>query len=108
MLRLLAKRGVSIQTTPGEFVRGGGGVSVMERATGKVVMGLAAPSESKLVGWLKSHPSYLVLLPHGKGNDNVVSLVFYLCGHCNVRVLSIVKSTCGLGARPSCGLERYA
>jgi len=67
MLKLLSNKGVSIQTTPSEFVRGSGGVTVVEKATGKVVMGISAPSEKNLVSWLKVHPSYQVLLPSGKG-----------------------------------------
>lgn len=94
MLRVLAKRGVIVQTTPGEFVRGGGGVSVVERATGKMVMGLSAPSEKKLVGWLKTHPSYQVFLPHGKGNDCHWCSVCcsFLCGHC-CRVVRLLVSS---------------
>ena len=89
MLRIMAKRGMAVQTSPGEFVRGGGGVSVVERATGKVFMGLTAPSEKKLVGWLKNHPTYQVFLPHGKGNDIVVSLMFCLCVCCHVRRIQL-------------------
>ena len=40
---------------------------MVEKATGKVVMGISAPSEKNLVPWLKVHPSYQVLLPAGKG-----------------------------------------
>ena len=40
---------------------------MVEKATGKVVMGIVAPSEKNLVTWLKAHPSYQVLLPAGKG-----------------------------------------
>ena len=73
MLKLLSNKGVSIQTSPSEFVRGSGGVSVLEKATGKVVMGIVAPSEKNLVTWLKAHPSYQVLLPAGKG------MYMYMC-----------------------------
>ena len=98
MLRVLAKRGVIVQTTPGEFVRGGGGVSVLERATGKMVMGLSAPSEKKLVGWLKMHPSYQVLLPHGKGNDclDFSCVLFILWTLCHVRLLHSSKHIFGV------------
>ena len=46
---------------------------MLEKATGKVVMGIVAPSEKNLVTWLKAHPSYQVLLPAGKG------MYMYMC-----------------------------
>ena len=67
MIKLLSDKGVTIQTSPSEFVRGSGGVAVIEKATGKTLVGIMAPSEKNLASWLKLHPSYQVLLPTGKG-----------------------------------------
>jgi hypothetical protein len=60
-LKLLSDRGISFQASPSEFVRGSGGVSVIEKATGKMLVGFAAPSEKNLIPWLKEHPSFQVL-----------------------------------------------
>ena len=69
-LKKLSDRGISIQSNPSEFVRGSGGVSVIEMATGKMLVGIAAPSAKNLVNWLKQHPSYQVLL-HKKSKGRV-------------------------------------
>ncbi len=74
-LQKLEERGVSLQTNPQEFVRGSGGVSVLELATGKMLVGIAAPSAKNLVSWLKKHPSYQVLL-HRKGKGKQAFNVF--------------------------------
>jgi len=72
-LKKLEERGFSIQNNPQEFVRGSGGVSVLEMATGKMLVGIAAPSAKNLVPWLKKHSSYQVLLHRrGKGEVNWV------------------------------------
>ena len=61
-IRKLSERGITFQHSPHEFVRGSGGVSVIEKATGKMLVGIAAPSEKNLATWLKEHPSFQVLL----------------------------------------------
>lgn len=66
-LKMLSDRGISFQSSPSEFVRGSGGVSVIEKATGKMLVGFAAPSEKNLVPWLKEHTSFEVLLHKKKG-----------------------------------------
>ena len=68
-LKKLLDRGISFQSSPSEFVRGSGGVSVIEMATGKMLVGIAAPSQHGLVPWLKLHPSYQILL-HKKGKGH--------------------------------------
>ncbi len=62
-LRRLASRGIKVSTNASEFVKGSGGVGVVEKATNKILMGMCAPSERELVPWLQSHPSYQVLIP---------------------------------------------
>ena len=69
-LKKLEERGISFQTNPQEFVRGSGGVSMLEMATGKMLVGIAAPSAKNLVPWLKKHHSYQVLL-HRKGKGSL-------------------------------------
>lgn len=59
---MLSDRGISFHSNPSDFVRGSGGVSVIEKATGKMLVGIAAPSERNLIPWLKEHPSFQVLL----------------------------------------------
>lgn len=66
-LKMLSDRGISFQSSPSEFVRGSGGVSVIEKATGKMLVGFAAPSEKNLIPWLKEHTSFQVLLHKKKG-----------------------------------------
>ena len=48
---------------------------MVERGTGKLLVGIAAPSEKNLIPWLKEHPSYQVYL-HAKGgkSESVVCL----------------------------------
>ena len=41
------------------------GVPVWEKSTGRVIAGVAAPSEEELVPWLLRHPSFSVLKPTG-------------------------------------------
>ena len=67
-LKKLSERGITFQHSPHEFVRGSGGVSVIEKATGKMLVGIAAPSEKNITNWLKEHPSFQVLL-HKKTKD---------------------------------------
>ena len=40
---------------------------MIEKATGKMLVGIVAPSEKNLVPWLKEHPSFQVLLHKKKG-----------------------------------------
>lgn len=39
------------------------GVAVIERSTGRVIAGVAAPSQEELVQWLQDHPTFEVLRP---------------------------------------------
>lgn len=67
-LKKLSERGGIHSSNPSEFVRGPGGISVVERGTGKLIVGIAAPSEKNLVSWLTEHPSYHVYL-HAKAGS---------------------------------------
>lgn len=73
-LKKLEERGISFHANPHEFVRGSCGVSVLEMATGKMLVGIAAPSARNLNSWLKKHSSYQVLL-HRKGKGLVCLLI---------------------------------
>ena len=72
-LKKLSDRGALHSSNPSEFVRGAGGVSVVEKATGKLLVGIAAPSEKNLIPWLKEHPSYQVYL-HPKTGKSVYNV----------------------------------
>lgn len=77
-IRKLSERGISFHSNPSEFVKGSGGVSVIEKATGKMLVGIAAPSEKNLVPWLKTHTSYQILLhKKGKGQCTIVKELHY-------------------------------
>ena len=39
---------------------------MVDKVTGKTVIGISAPSDKNLVSWIKQHPSYQVLVPGGK------------------------------------------
>ncbi|PFX20841.1 death-inducer obliterator 1-like [Stylophora pistillata] len=39
------------------------GIAVIERSTGRVIAGVAAPSQEELVDWLHDHPTFEVLRP---------------------------------------------
>ena len=39
---------------------------MVDKASGKTVIGIQAPTDKTLVSWLKQHQSYEVLLPAGK------------------------------------------
>ena len=39
---------------------------MVDKSSGKMVVGIQAPTDKTLVSWLKAHPSYEVLLPGGK------------------------------------------
>lgn len=41
------------------------GVAVIERSTGRVIAGVAAPTQEELVEWLQDHPTFEVLRPTG-------------------------------------------
>lgn len=41
------------------------GVAVIERSTGRVIAGVAAPSQEEIVEWLQDHPTFEVLRPSG-------------------------------------------
>ena len=76
-LKNLASRGITFETDPSEFVRGSKGISMVDKATGKTVIGIQAPTDKTLVAWLKQHPSYQVLLPSGKHGRGICNN--YLC-----------------------------
>lgn len=67
-LKQLAHQGVTIQRSPSEFIRGSGGLPVVEKSSGKTLIGMSAPSERNLVPWLKAHPSYQVLVTTKKAS----------------------------------------
>ena len=71
-LKTLASRGVTFETDPSEFVRGSKGISMIDKATGKTVIGIQAPTDKTLVSWLKQHSSYQVLMPSGKRGRGMV------------------------------------
>lgn len=48
-----------------EFVQPKEGIAVIERSTGRVIAGVAAPSQDELVYWLQDHPTFEVLRPSG-------------------------------------------
>ena len=64
-LKSLASHGVTFEASPSEFIRGSKGVSMVDKATGKTVIGIQAPTDKTLVPWLKAHPSYKILMPGG-------------------------------------------
>ena len=41
------------------------GIAVIERSTGRVIAGVAAPSQEEIVFWLQDHPTFEVLRPSG-------------------------------------------
>ena len=41
------------------------GVAVVERSTGRVIAGVAAPTQEEIVEWLQDHPTFEVLRPSG-------------------------------------------
>ena len=50
---------------------------MIEKATGKMLVGIAAPSEKNLTNWLKEHPSFQVLLhkkTKGQSSFNSMSI----------------------------------
>ena len=75
VLKKLQIRGLSRgSSTPGEFVKGSGGVTVIEANTRKLVTGLTAPTEKTLIPWLKAHPTYKVHIPSDKGD-----VYYFIC-----------------------------
>ena len=76
-LKKLSDRGVLHSSNPSEFVRGPGGVSVVERGTGKLLVGIAAPSEKNLIPWLMEHPSYQVYLHTKPGKSESLEMVIF-------------------------------
>ena len=67
MLEHLAAQGTNISSDTSERIKGGGGVTFYEPSTRKYLMGVSAPGPKDLLPWLKSHPSYHILVPVGKG-----------------------------------------
>lgn len=89
-LKKLANQGVSIQSNPSEFLRGSGGIGVIDKSTNKIMVGICAPSEKELIPWLQMHPSYQVLV-HRKGGPKGMPYIHVLrmciicmCSFCNV------------------------
>ena len=80
-LRDLASRGITFETDPSEFVRGSKGISMVDKATGKTVIGIQAPTDKTLVSWLKQHPSYQVLLPSGKRGRGTINYTNCIRAH---------------------------
>ena len=85
-LKKLSDRGVLHSDNPSEFIRGPGGVSVVEKGTGKLLVGIAAPSEKNLIPWLTEHPSYQVYL-HAKGSKSTLDIVLLI----GVRICSLAQ-----------------
>ena len=44
------------------------GIAVIERSTGRVIAGVAAPTQEELLYWLHDHPTFEVLRPAGLYN----------------------------------------
>ena len=53
---------VSSQTESAQLKEG---IAVIERSTGRVIAGMAAPSQEEIVDWLHDHPTFEVLRPSG-------------------------------------------
>lgn len=53
---------VSSQTESAQLKEG---IAVIERSTGRVIAGVAAPCQEELVDWLHDHPTFEVLRPSG-------------------------------------------
>lgn len=80
-LKKLASHGVNVTSNPSEFVKGSGGIVVVEKATNKILVGICAPSEKELVPWLQAHPSYQVLI-HGKGKKKCEFIQYMVNPYC--------------------------
>jgi hypothetical protein len=66
-LKKLEVRGLAKpSSTPGDFVKGSGGITVVNVYTKKLITGVTAPSGKTLVPWLKAHPTYKVHIPSDK------------------------------------------
>ena len=74
-LEKLASQGVNLSSNPKEFVKGSGGITVVEKATKKIMVGICAPSEKELVPWLQAHPSYQVFI-HSKGKKCTYGITY--------------------------------
>jgi len=48
------------------------GVAVIERSTGRVIAGVAAPTQEEIVEWLHDHPTFEVLRPSGLFHFDVI------------------------------------
>lgn len=47
------------------------GIAVIERSTGRVIAGMAAPTQEELLYWLQDHPTFEVLRPAGLYNFSI-------------------------------------
>ena len=58
-------------------LQGGGNerIVVLERQSGKILIGPAAPTELTLKKWLEKHPTYEVLQPGQKPGPNPAALL---------------------------------
>jgi hypothetical protein len=53
-------------------------VAVIERNTGRVIAGVAAPAEQDLVLWLQRHPTFEVIKPSGELTAGIPDLLYFL------------------------------
>ena len=54
----MAARGVNVAESEG--------VAVVDKSSGRVIVGGAAPKKHELIDWLQSHRSYQIHLPAGR------------------------------------------
>ena len=54
----MAARGVNVAESEG--------VAVVDKSSGRVIVGGAAPRKNELIDWLQSHRSYQIHLPAGR------------------------------------------
>ena len=60
------KRGLEILASRGVNVAESDGVAVVDKSSGRVIVGGAAPRKNDLIDWLQSHRSYQIHLPAGR------------------------------------------
>ena len=54
---------------------------MVDKAAGKTVVGIQAPTDKTLVLWIQQHPTYEVLLPAGKVGKGMY-ILYYIYVHC--------------------------
>lgn len=62
-------------------------MAVIERSTGRVFAGVAAPTQEEIVEWLQDHPTFEVLRPSG-----LFHFVLYY-GQCKVFIMLLSLSS---------------